>query len=324
VTSGWLFDPDGTLLEGPQGPVSHLICGGVYDWSTGLLYQGGRYFDPALGIWLALMPLVVVQSLRGRKRRQRGYPWLALLLVGVCVSGLLTACRKGKCPPLEATPSLCTHLDPATPQIRSFDATLGEIDASDVWGPGKYEIHLGRPDKAGIVFDATVGVPSGATGSLEFVQVGNIDRRWVLEDGTVYAVISGRWALDKSDPYPGGTSYVDSSGTVQVATNDSPGISIGYFGIPNTRDNPITKMEVRESYEMYLVWRPGGGTGENRVVLGVIDWGWSGKAEKRSDGSWSLLSRPDDRCAQSWRCATEIRSHTGILQELGPARLYNK
>ena len=57
IVSAWLFDPDGTVLEGPNGPVSHLVCGGVYDWSTGLIYRGGRYFDPNLGIWLALMPL---------------------------------------------------------------------------------------------------------------------------------------------------------------------------------------------------------------------------------------------------------------------------
>jgi len=54
LVSAWLFDPDGALLEGPDGPVSHLVCGGVYDQSTGLLYKGGRYFNPSLGIWLAL------------------------------------------------------------------------------------------------------------------------------------------------------------------------------------------------------------------------------------------------------------------------------
>ncbi|MBN2005899.1 MAG: RHS repeat protein [Anaerolineae bacterium] len=46
VTGAWLFDPDGTVLEGPDGPVSHLICTalahGVYDRSTGLIYQNGR------------------------------------------------------------------------------------------------------------------------------------------------------------------------------------------------------------------------------------------------------------------------------------------
>ena len=28
IVGDWLFDPDGTVLEGPEGPVSHLICGG--------------------------------------------------------------------------------------------------------------------------------------------------------------------------------------------------------------------------------------------------------------------------------------------------------
>ena len=45
LVSAWLFDPDGTVLEGPDSPVSHLVCGGVYDQSTGLLYKGGRYFE---------------------------------------------------------------------------------------------------------------------------------------------------------------------------------------------------------------------------------------------------------------------------------------
>ncbi|MBD3388173.1 MAG: hypothetical protein GF414_04600, partial [Candidatus Altiarchaeales archaeon] len=69
VVSTWIFDPDGTLLEGPDGPVSHLICGGVYDGSTGLIYRDGSYFDPMLGVWLALVPLAVVQSWRGRKKK---------------------------------------------------------------------------------------------------------------------------------------------------------------------------------------------------------------------------------------------------------------
>ena len=92
VASAWLFDPDGAVLEGPDGPVSHLVCGGVYDQSTGLLYKGGRYFDPSLGIWLALLPLIVVR----RKKKRRGYPWvvvLALCLGGM--SGVLTACGGG-------------------------------------------------------------------------------------------------------------------------------------------------------------------------------------------------------------------------------------
>jgi len=75
VVSAWRFNPDGTVLEGPDGPVSHIICGGVYDWSTGLIYRGGRYFDPALGIWLVLLPLMVVQVWPRRKKERGKHPW---------------------------------------------------------------------------------------------------------------------------------------------------------------------------------------------------------------------------------------------------------
>jgi hypothetical protein len=85
IVSPGLFDPDGTVLEGPNGPVSHLICGGVYDGSTGLIYRDGRYFDPMLGIWLALTPLLVVQ---GWRRRRRGeHPWVLLLCLGLFAGG---------------------------------------------------------------------------------------------------------------------------------------------------------------------------------------------------------------------------------------------
>ena len=59
LVSAWLFDPDGALLEGPDGPVSHLICGGVYDQSTGLLYKGGRYFVLRFALDAAQIPVWV-------------------------------------------------------------------------------------------------------------------------------------------------------------------------------------------------------------------------------------------------------------------------
>jgi hypothetical protein len=98
VVNTWTYDPDGTVLTGPKGLVSHLVCGGVYDWSTGLIYKGGRYFDPSLGIWLALTPLLVVQSWRGRKRRRRGYAWYLVVLCVIVIGGLLVACGGGTGP----------------------------------------------------------------------------------------------------------------------------------------------------------------------------------------------------------------------------------
>jgi YD repeat-containing protein len=116
IVSAWLFDPDGTVLEGPEGPVSHLVCGGVYDWSTGLVYKDGRYFDPMLGIWLALAPLIVVQSWR-RRRERRGGLWavmLALFLVGM--GGILAGCVGGGTPtPEEIATKVCTTEQPPTP-----------------------------------------------------------------------------------------------------------------------------------------------------------------------------------------------------------------
>jgi len=111
-----LFDPDGTVLEGPDGPVSHLVCGGVYDGSTGLLYQGGRYFDPALGIWLALLPLAVIQAWPGRKKRKGGQPWVMLVCMGLLVAGTLTACEKPPEPPSPPTKTpQCTDTPPPPP-----------------------------------------------------------------------------------------------------------------------------------------------------------------------------------------------------------------
>jgi len=90
VVGAWLFDPDGVVLEGPEGLVSHLVCGGVYDWSTGLLYQNGQYFDPGLGIWLALLPLAMVQSWPRKKQRRGRHPWMILMCI--LVVGALTGC----------------------------------------------------------------------------------------------------------------------------------------------------------------------------------------------------------------------------------------
>jgi hypothetical protein len=113
VASTWLFDPDGTLLEGPEGPVNHLVCGGVYDSSTGLIYRDGRYFDPLLGIWLALMPLIVVQSWK-RRKKGRGWSWCSLLLLGICLTGVLTGCKE---PTEEDLEQICVEA-PYEPQGR--------------------------------------------------------------------------------------------------------------------------------------------------------------------------------------------------------------
>jgi hypothetical protein len=114
ISSTWLYDPDGMVLEGPEGLVSHLICGGVYDWSTGLIYKGGRYFDPNLGIWLMMMPLAVMSLWHGRRRRG-GFSGFTVLLVVVCVSGLVVGCGGGSTPTPIPTP--CIKIEPFNSKV---------------------------------------------------------------------------------------------------------------------------------------------------------------------------------------------------------------
>jgi YD repeat-containing protein len=92
IDFAWSYTTLGEVLSGPKGYHVLLDCpDGVYDWSTGLILLNGRYFDPTLGIWIALGPLMMVQLWQGRKKKRRRRIWYALLLV-VCVGGWLTAC----------------------------------------------------------------------------------------------------------------------------------------------------------------------------------------------------------------------------------------
>ncbi len=128
ITSGWLFDPNGVVLEGPEGPVSHLVCGGVYDWSTRLIHKDGRYFDPMLGIWLALMPLVVVQSWKGRKKKRRRFLWAVLVLFVACLGSTL-ACGSGT-PTPEDLEEICSPTPELSPTPTPEPPTLAALRSS--------------------------------------------------------------------------------------------------------------------------------------------------------------------------------------------------
>ena len=138
ITLAWAYSPDGAVLIGAKGPVTNLGCGDIYDWSTGLVYKNGRYFDPNLGIWLTLAPFVVWQKYklgkRGgksrRKRRSREQLFLALLfllvvalaLVGCDPNAQLNPTEIPDCPPTltpdptgTPTPTQPPGLPPNTP-----------------------------------------------------------------------------------------------------------------------------------------------------------------------------------------------------------------
>ncbi|MEM3433738.1 MAG: RHS repeat-associated core domain-containing protein [Candidatus Methanomethyliaceae archaeon] len=119
VTLARTYRPFGSILE-EQGTYETAFgfLGAQLDRVSGLLYAGGRYYDPAAGryltpgrdfnpydprtlnryapvqdptLWL-LAPLGLVAGLVGRKRRG-GWWLLVLIVVGVGVSGVLVACQ---------------------------------------------------------------------------------------------------------------------------------------------------------------------------------------------------------------------------------------
>jgi hypothetical protein len=119
ITLAWAYSPDGAVLIGAKGPVTNLGCGDIYDWSTGLVYKNGRYFDPNLGIWLTLAPFVVWQKYklgkRGRKsrRKRHGREQLFLALLFLLVVALtLVGCDPNAQPNPTETPTCTPTLTP--------------------------------------------------------------------------------------------------------------------------------------------------------------------------------------------------------------------
>ena len=90
----WSYSASGEVLSGPQGPYVLLDCpDGVYDWSTGLIFLNGRYFDPALGIWIAL-GIALQGRPWSRKRKRRRWVWLLWVLVVLAVT-MMSGCGSG-------------------------------------------------------------------------------------------------------------------------------------------------------------------------------------------------------------------------------------
>jgi GH24 family phage-related lysozyme (muramidase) len=109
VTLAWTYSPEGAILLGEEGPVTHLGCDGntTYDFSTGLIFKNGRYFDPNTGIWITLSGMVVWNEWQtrptNRYQRKRSRNWLLLLLLFLVVLAL-AGCTTTPSPTPTATP----------------------------------------------------------------------------------------------------------------------------------------------------------------------------------------------------------------------------
>ncbi|MCC6608015.1 MAG: hypothetical protein IT327_32715 [Anaerolineae bacterium] len=108
VTMAWTYSPTGGVVLGEGGPVTNLACGngGIYDWSTGLIFKNGRYFDPNTGIWITMGAMVTWQIWPQENRRQRRWRkrygpqigFLILLLLLILLTTSLSGCACGPVP----------------------------------------------------------------------------------------------------------------------------------------------------------------------------------------------------------------------------------
>ena len=204
VVSGWLFDPDGVVLEGPEGPVSHLVCGGVYDWSTGLIYRGGRYFDPTLGIWLALTPLVVVQSWRGRRGGR--FSWYGVLLALIWTGTLLVACKgvptKPLCTEMPA-PIACTAM-PTTGAEPPYEPERWNDGGTIQYSNNCYSYAANDPYGHEYGCKPQPGVAAGRPWSAGAVTLGEILERITCDNITGAAIADGFMPFNCDAPCPQG------------------------------------------------------------------------------------------------------------------------
>jgi len=141
ITLARTYQPLGGILE-EEGryETAFGFLGAQLDRVSGLLYAGGRYYDPATGryltpansldlynprtlnpyapwydptLWL-LAPLAVFVALKGGKKRQKNGYWLLLLLmVGTGVS--LVACKPTPEPPPTEPPPMSPPAETPTP-----------------------------------------------------------------------------------------------------------------------------------------------------------------------------------------------------------------
>ena len=103
VTLAWAYSPTGMVLLGEKGPVTHLGCEGdaIYDWSTGLIFKNGQYFDPTNGIWLTLSGAVVYQAKLYPKRKwSKGKKRFYMLFLLIFITLILVGCGgvENECP----------------------------------------------------------------------------------------------------------------------------------------------------------------------------------------------------------------------------------
>jgi YD repeat-containing protein len=135
VTLAWKYSPEGIVLFGEEGPVTHLVCegNGIYDFSTGLIFKNGNYFDPNTGIWIVLGSIGVWNSwhldFSDRKRKDKRSKRKFFLLILLLFIFLLAGCAGGRDVPEQVS---CTPIaeEIPTPNLPSNVLLFGGLGPS--------------------------------------------------------------------------------------------------------------------------------------------------------------------------------------------------
>lgn len=190
---------------------------------------------------------------------------------------------------------------PCLPKFKSLKAAItGSVGVRQVGG--RCELILGTPGKAnGVTFTSKVDVPAGCTGTLQYVQLVNMCRSFHLDSGKDIRRKTGDDWIDKQDPVD--QQQVSSSGPVEFSTNDSPGQPVV---------SSVEHVQVKDSFKMWLMWKPDQPASANRVPLAMVTWNWSAKAKvKKTD---------EEDCAKRWAVtAKKSTGGTGKVTKASPA-----
>jgi hypothetical protein len=146
-----------------------------------------------------------------------------------------------------------------------MSSSTGNVSINNSWGT--LQLTYGTPANHGFDITANAHVPTGFTGSFQFLQIANSWlRRIRFKNGDWYRN-AGTKLLDTSAIYP---SYNDSPGMELISTFD--------------------KAEASDSFESYLMFKPSGASSIWVPLRVIKNLSWSGKATRTGAATWTLDS----------------------------------
>jgi Domain of unknown function (DUF4157) len=209
--------------------------------------------------------------------------------------------KPGPPPPKTKAPSPATPATPCVPKFKSLDIKItGSVSVMEV--NGRCELILGTPDKAkGAMFTSKVDVPEGCTGTLQYVQLVNMCHGVHITDGNDLRRKTGGYWIDTQDPIV--QQHVSSAGSVEFNGSDQPGQPI-----PGSVDSG----QAKDSFKLWLMWKPDQPANANRVPLAMATWNWSAEAK--------VKKQDEQDCAKRWAVTKKkVTGGTGKAKKASPA-----